>query len=166
MVCRFAPRTRSNPASAVASPANLNWLVEPARPGDLPAITELVEAVGGDLEDLLPEQFLVGRVGSTGRGKIVGCCRLKPYSGFHELASLAVDGEWRNSGVGRSLVAGLVAWYEGPIYLICEDDVVDFFRKFGFVLIPMPEMPTGLQAKWQRYVDQLGHINVMRRYAD
>ncbi len=141
-------------------------MVEPARPGDLPAIAELVAAVGGDLEDLLTEQFLVGRAGSTSRGKIVGCGRLKPYSGFCELASLAVDGEWRNSGVGRSIVAELVTWYEGPIYLICEDDVVDFFRRFGFVLIPMSGMLSGLESKWERYVAQLGHINVMRRYAD
>ena len=119
--------------------------------------------MGGDLEDLLAEQFLVGRVQ---QGTIVGCGRLKPYSGFHELASLAVDGESRNSGVGRSLVAELVTWYEGPIYLICEDYVVDFFRRFGFVLIPMSGMLTGLQTKWQRYVAQLGHINIMRRYAD
>jgi len=140
--------------------------VEPARPGDLPAIAELVAAVGGDLEDLVPEQFLVGRGGPTIRGKIVGCGRVKPYSGFYELASLAVDGEWRNGGLGRSIVAELVTWHQGPIYLMCEDDVVDFFRKFGFALIPMSEMLTGLQSKWQRYVDQLGHINVMRRYAD
>ena len=144
----------------------MDWIVEPARPGDLPAIAELVAAVGGDLEDLLAEQFLVGRVGSTVQGKIVGCGRVKPYSGFYELASLAVLREWRNSGVGKSIVAELVTWHEGPIYLICEDDVVDFFRRLGFVLIPMSEMLTGLQSKWQRYITQLGHINVMRRYAD
>ena len=137
--------------------------MELARPGDLPAIAELVAAVGGDLDDLLAGQFLVGR---AQQGKIVGCGRVKPYSGFYELASLAVDGEWRDSGLGRSIVAELVTWHEGPIYLMCEDDVVDFFRKFGFALIPMSEMLTGLQAKWQHYVDQLGHINVMRRYAD
>ena len=150
----------------MASPERLNCVVEPARPVDLPAIAELVAAVGGDLEDLQAEQFLVVRAGSTNRGKIVGCGRLKPYSGFYELASLAVNGEWRNSGVGRSLVAELLTWHEGPIYLICEDDVVDFFRRFGFVLIPMSGMLIGLQSKWQRYVAQLGHINIMRRYAD
>ena len=147
----------------MVSPEQFNCIVEPARPGDLPAIAELVAAVGGDLEDLLAEQFLVGR---EHQGKIVGCGRLKPYSGFCELASLAVDGEWRNSGVGRSIVADLVTWYEGPIYLICEDDVVDFFRRFGFVLIPMSGMLSGLQSKWERYVAQLGHINIMRRYAE
>ena len=150
------------------SPHPKKWAgkVEPARAEDLPAIAELVAAVGGDLEDLLAEQFLVGRAGPTSLGKIVGCCRVKPYSGFYELASLAVNGEWRNSGIGRSLVAELVTGHEGPIYLMCEDDVVDFCRRFGFVLIPMSEMLSGLQSKWQRYVAQLGHINVMRRYAD
>ena len=108
--CRFASRTRSSPANAVASPEKFNCIVEPARPEDLPAIAELVAAVGGDLEDLLVEQFLVGRAGSTIGGKIVGCGRLKSYSVFYELASLAVDGDWRNSGVGRSIVTELVTW--------------------------------------------------------
>ena len=62
-------------------------------------------------------------------------------------------------------MAELVTWYEGPIYLICEDDVVDFFRRFGFVLIPMSEILTGLQSKCQHYMTQFGHINVMRQYA-
>ena len=139
----------------------MNRIVEPALPEDLPAIAELVAAVGGDLEDLAAEQFLVGR---SGQGEIIGCGRLKPYSGFYELASLAVDQDWRNSGVGRSIVAELLTRQEGPIYLICEDDVVEFFGRFGFTLIPMSDMLVGLQSKWQHYMAQLGHINVMRRY--
>ena len=140
-----------------------SWKIEPAQPEDLPAISALIQAVDGDLDDLDSSQFLVGR---SEAGTIIGCGRLKPYSGFYELASLAVGQEWRESGVGRRLVEELVAWHAGPIYLICEDDVVDFFRRFGFHLMPMSEMLSGLQTKWQRYVTQLGHINVMRRYVE
>jgi N-acetylglutamate synthase-like GNAT family acetyltransferase len=71
--------------------------------------------------------------------------------------------EWRVSGVGRELVSRLLERHQGPVYLICEDDVVDFFRRFGFRLIHMSEALPGLATKLERYVAELGHMNVMRR---
>ncbi len=137
------------------------WSVQKAHPEDIAGIAELVATVGGDLEDLRAEQFVVARQGSE---VVIGCGRLKPYPGFCELASLAVVPEWRASGVGREIVDELLKMPGEPIYLLCEDDVVEFFRRFGFMLIPMSKMLTGLQSKWERYLAEAGHINVMRRY--
>ena len=136
------------------------WQVRKARPEDLSAIKHLVASVGGDLEDLEAEQFVVAL---DGEQRVIGCGRLKPYPGFSELASIAVKDEWRASGVGRAVVTQLLTSHQGPVYLICEDDVVDFFRRFGFDLIPMSEMLPGLQSKWERYVAEVGRINVMKR---
>jgi N-acetylglutamate synthase-like GNAT family acetyltransferase len=116
--------------------------------------------VGGDLEDLESQQFVVAL---DSREQVIGCGRLKPYPGFYELASIAVKDEWRASGVGRAVVSQLLASHQGPVYLICEDDVVDFFHRFGFDLVPMSEMLPGLQSKWERYVAEVGHLNVMKR---
>ncbi len=143
------------------------WSVQKARPEDIAGIAELVATVGGDLEDLRAEQFVVARQGPgrvRGIGEVIGCGRLKPYPGFCELASLAVAPEWRASGVGREIVDELLKIPDEPVYLLCEDDVVEFFRRFGFTLIPMSKMLTGLQSKWERYLAEAGHINVMRRY--
>ncbi len=140
------------------------WTLQQARPEDIAGIRELVASVGGDLEDLRAEQFVVARQGPEGVSGVIGCGRLKPYSGFCELASLAVIPEWRASGVGREVVDELLKMPDGPVYLLCEDNVVEFFRRFGFVLIPMSKMLTGLQSKWERYLAEAGHINVMRRY--
>jgi len=41
--------------------------------------------------------------------------------------------------------------------------VIDFFRRFGFDLIPMSKMLSGLHSKWERYAAEVGHLNVMRR---
>lgn len=139
---------------------NTTWRVRPARPEDLPSIEKLVSSVGGDLEYLQAEQFVVAL---DDQGHIIGCGRLKPYPGFCELASIAVEDRWRTAGVGRAVVSQLLKSYVGPVYLICEDDVVDFFRRFGFDLTPMSEAVAGLQSKLERYVAQVGHINVMRR---
>ena len=34
--------------------------------------------------------------------------------------------------MGRAIVTELLKLNSGPIYLICEDNVVDFFRRIGF----------------------------------
>jgi N-acetylglutamate synthase-like GNAT family acetyltransferase len=123
-------------------------------------IKDLVESVGGDLDRLHPEQFVVTR---DAEQRIIGCVRLKPYPGFYELASLAVSDNWRASGVGREMVNALLNSHQGPVFLICEDQVIEFFRRFGFSLIPGSEMPPGLEQKITRYTAESGHINVMRR---
>ncbi len=135
------------------------WQVRPARLYDLPAIEALVAAAGGDREELREDQFLVAE---DDDGAILGCGRLKPYASFVELASLAVGEQTRASGVGREIVTRLVAWGQRPLYLICEDDVVDFFRRFGFGLIPISKIPAELLPKWQRYAAGVDHLNLMR----
>jgi amino-acid N-acetyltransferase len=139
---------------------SLAWRVRPARADDLPGIRALVASVDGDLEDLQAQQFVVA---TDADGQVIGCGRLKPYPGFCELASIAVQDEWRAAGVGRAVVQRLLESHHGPVYLICEDDVVEFFRRFGFDLVPRSEMAAGLQSKLERYIAQAGSINVMRR---
>ena len=70
-----------------------SWQVQDAQSDDLEQIQNLVASVGGDLEHLQPEQFFVARhsVTTDSEYNIIGCVRLKPYTGFRELASLAVS---------------------------------------------------------------------------
>ena len=68
--------------------------------------------------------------------------------------------------MGREIVNGLLERYSGPIYLICEDSVVDFFRRFGFVSIVDREMPAGLRPKWHYFADLAGPMNLMLRGED
>jgi len=114
----------------------------------------------GDRENLADDQFVVAEDEDRA---ILGCGRLRPYPDFCELASLAVVQEARARGVGREIVSSLLERYQGPIYLICEDNVVDFFRRFGFGLIPETDMPVGLRAKWEYFAALAGHMNVMWR---
>ncbi|MCI0857418.1 MAG: GNAT family N-acetyltransferase [Chloroflexi bacterium] len=136
------------------------WQVRPARATDLPAIEGLLISADGDREVLHQDQFVVS---VDIDGVVVGCGRLRPYSDFCELASLAVGSQVRARGMGREIVNGLLERYSGPIYLICEDGVVDFFRRFGFVSILDREMPEGLRAKWDYFADLAGPMNLMLR---
>ena len=126
----------------------------------MPAIQALVAAVAGDGDGLQQDQFVVAEGND---GVILGCGRLRPYPAFCELASLAVSDEARARGVGRDIVNSLLARYQGAIYLICEAEVVDFFRHFGLELIPETGMPEGLRPKWDFYCAQAGAMNLMRR---
>lgn len=126
----------------------------------MPAIESLVAAAEGDREGLREDQFVVAEADD---GVILGCGRLRPYPGFCELASLAVSEQARARGVGRDIVNSLLARYQGAIYLICEDNVVDFFRRFGLERIPESEMPEGLRPKWDFFCSQAGAMNLMLR---
>ena len=136
------------------------WQVRQARATDIPDIERLLIAADGDREELRKEQFVVA---AEDDGTILGCGRLRPYLAFCELASLAVTKEAQAGGVGGELVATLVKMFLGPIYLICEDGVVDFFRRFDFGLIPDSDMPAGLRPKWEYFVGHAGPMNVMLR---
>ncbi len=103
------------------------------------------------------------RIASTPTGFVLGCGRLRPYSDFCELASLAVSSHVRAGGLGREIVNSLLERYSGPIYLICENGVVDFFRRFGFASILDREMPAGLGPKWDYFAGLAGPMNLMLR---
>jgi len=136
------------------------WEIEAAKAADLPEIDELIAAVKGDRADLGAEQFVVAK---SEHARILGCGRLRPYPDFCEIASMAVADDVRANGIGRAIVSRLLERYAGTIYLICEDEVVEFFRRFEFELILEAEMPTGLRPKWDIFRPADGSLNLMRR---
>lgn len=137
-----------------------SWRTRLAEAVDLPAIQQLLSLVRGDAEELREDQFVVAQ---DADGTILGCVRLRPYPELCELASLAVADDARAKGVGRAIVEGVLRLTTVPIYLICEDHVVGFFRRFGFVLIKPEEAPPTLRPKLEYYTGQSSHMNVMHR---
>ena len=136
------------------------WEIEAAKAGDMPEIDELIATVDGDRVDLATDQFVVAK---SEDARILGCGRLRPYPEFCEIASLAVADDVRSAGIGRAIVKRLLANYEGTIYLICDDDVVDFFRSFEFSLLPESDVPDDLRPKWDYFCSPTGSMNLMRR---
>ena len=134
------------------------WQVREAPADDMAAIERLVAQVSGDHYRLEPGQFVAAESESGG---ILGCGRLRPYPGFCEVASLAVDEHRRTKGVGRAIVARLLELYSGDVYLIYEDHLMDFFAHFGFRPVPAYQMPDALRPKWQYFLPVVGPMNVM-----
>lgn len=136
------------------------WEIEAAKAADMPEIEDLIATVDGDRVDLATEQFVVAK---SEDAWILGCGRLRPYPEFCEIASLAVADDSRATGIGRAIVERLLELYEGTIYLICDDDVVEFFRRFEFSLLPESEMPDDLRSKWDYFCSPTKPMNLMRR---
>ena len=136
------------------------WEIEAVKAADMPEIEDLIAAVGGDLVDLATDQFVVAK---TEDARILGCGRLRSYTEFCEIASMAVADGFRTKGIGREILERLLEMYEGTIYLICDDDVVEFFRRFEFSLLSESDIPDGLRPKWDYFCSPARSMNLMRR---
>lgn len=108
------------------------------------------EADGPAIKKLVME----GRINPTGLdwrrfmvavnqdGEVIGCGQIKPHrDGSLELASLAVTGTWRQKGVAHAIIEELLAWHEGPLYLMCRSGLGKMYEKYGFQALDEEHMP-------------------------
>jgi N-acetylglutamate synthase-like GNAT family acetyltransferase len=104
--------------------------LHPAVETDNHRIRDLIHRVGINPMDLNWRHFVVAE---DAYGHFMGCCQLKTHrDGSLELASLAVEDEYRRQGVARALIAHLLEHSPRPLYLMCRSALVPFYEKFGF----------------------------------
>lgn len=144
--------------------------IQPAKPEHASKIRRLVINSGINPTGLNWERFLVAL---TPAGDFIGCGQIKPHSdGTRELASLAVEKEWRGRGVARALIQALINSYPGELYLTCQSNLGPLYEKFGFSPIDEAEMPTYFRrvSKLAGVVSNLvktgEHLLVMRKLPD
>jgi N-acetylglutamate synthase-like GNAT family acetyltransferase len=107
--------------------------------GDFPDIRNLIRLTGINPLGLDWRRFLVAE---TDGGRFIGCGQLKPHGdGSVELASIAVEEEYRGRGVARAVIERLLAYSPRPLYLMCRVDLEPLYRKFGFRPIEPADMP-------------------------
>lgn len=118
-----------------------------ARPGDWPAVRELLERAGLPLDGLDAglRHFVVARDG----GRLVGVAGLEHYGSSALLRSVAVDAAWRSTGVGRLVVEGALdlarSLGASDVYLLTTT-AQDYFPKFGFRCVRRDDLPAALGA--------------------
>jgi predicted N-acetyltransferase YhbS len=66
-----------------------------------------------------------------------------------EFGSLVVESHIRGQGVGGALLHFLVDGADKPVYLLCGERNVDYYRRFGFREIDAADMPVPLRRKWR-----------------
>ncbi len=115
-----------------------------ARADDQATIRALVHGEHLDPMTLDWPNFLVAE-GDGGR--VVGIGQIKPLRGARELGSLVVVADWRERGVGAALIHALMADEPGPLFLVCRERRVPYYRKFGFREIGLGETQGALRVK-------------------
>lgn len=105
---------------------------------DFPAIRELIHRVQINPMGLDWARFVVA---VDWQGQIVGCGQVKPHGdGSRELASIAVEAEWRGQGVASAIIRRLLEQHPGTLYLTCRASLGSFYEPFGFRAIDNDEL--------------------------
>jgi len=99
----------------------------------------LVWKVGINPFGLHWQNFLVAK---DRRRRLIGCGQLKPHGRRSiELASIAVEEEYRNRGVARTVIEELLEGAPRPLYLVCLPRLSSFYERFGFTAANAGHLP-------------------------
>jgi N-acetylglutamate synthase-like GNAT family acetyltransferase len=112
-----------------------------ATEADFSAICALIDTVEINPRGLDWRRFIIA---VDVEDHLVGSGQVKSHKdGSLELASIAVQPEWRKQGVARAIILKLLEVHPRPVYLVCRGRLGAFYEKFGFVVIINPkEMPS------------------------
>ena len=113
--------------------------LRPARETDLTAIRSLVYSTNINPTGLKWPRFIIAEAPD---GKLIACGQIKPHiDGSKELASLAVQSEYRGRGIARAILEKLMLNAPRPLYLMCRLQLGVFYEKFGFYTLQPENMP-------------------------
>jgi N-acetylglutamate synthase-like GNAT family acetyltransferase len=80
------------------------------------------------------------------QGQVIGCGQIKPHGQeILELASIAVEPDYREQGIARAIIEHLISNSPRPLYLMCRSRVGGLYEKFGFRPLGHDGMPRYFQ---------------------
>ena len=106
---------------------------------DFQAIRRLIYRVQINPMSLDWRRFIIAVDASD---KLLACGQLKPHGkDLVELASIAVEPEYRNEGIATAIIDELLKRAPRPVYLICRAPMGSFYERWGFRALERAEMP-------------------------
>lgn len=120
------------------------YRIRPAQADEEPIIREMIRREHLDPFNVHWQNFLV----AEGDRGIIGIGQVKPYPSGHELGSLVVEPEQRQSGVGAALITALIARDGGPLLLFCLAFREPYYSKFGFRRVGLRDLPGEFKLKY------------------
>jgi amino-acid N-acetyltransferase len=104
-----------------------------AKEGDQKAIRGLIRRVRINPLNLDWHNFVLA---VDKHGQMIGCGQIKIHrDGTNELASIAVEREWRGQGVATTIIQSLLESARLPIWLVCQAELEAFYKRFGFRVV-------------------------------
>lgn len=127
-----------------------NATYEKATPKDEQEIINLLQSLNGDRANFDINKFYVAK----NEEEIIGCVRIKVFDGgCLELASLAVQPNYQNQGVGSKLVTTLLqAEISRPIFLLTSLDKESFYKKFDFAVVEPLNLPDEFKKEYDKII--------------
>jgi N-acetylglutamate synthase-like GNAT family acetyltransferase len=120
-------------------PTALNYHIRPASQEDEKRIKDLIQRVQINPMGIHWERFVVAE---TTDNMFIGCGQIKQhFDGSQELASIAVEEEYRGHGIAAAIINRLLENPERPLYLMCRPRLGTFYEKFGFSALQVSEYP-------------------------
>jgi L-amino acid N-acyltransferase YncA len=120
--------------------------IGPAKPGDGPAIRQLLHSL--DLPDQGIENAMTYFWVARGGEGIVGSVGLEVYADLVLLRSLAVARQWQGRGLGRALTDTALSYIAArqyrAVYLLTTTAEA-FFACYGFHSVPRTQVPVSVQ---------------------
>jgi N-acetylglutamate synthase-like GNAT family acetyltransferase len=102
-------------------------------------IDDLIHLVGINPSGLDWKRFIVA---VNEAEQVIACGQIKPHGGdIRELASIAVQPEYRGLGLARAVMEMLLSESPRPLYLMCLSHNGPMYQKFGFQVIEGKQMP-------------------------
>jgi N-acetylglutamate synthase-like GNAT family acetyltransferase len=83
-------------------------------------------------------------------GSVLGFAQMKDLGrGVQEFGSLIVEPHVRGLGIGAALLRHFAEVTPHPLYLLCGERNIGYYRRFGFRELNGDEMPVPLRRKWR-----------------
>jgi N-acetylglutamate synthase-like GNAT family acetyltransferase len=75
---------------------------------------------------------------------------VRPEKDIYEIDSVVTLKEYRGKGYAAAVVGALLNRAPRPLYLLAETDLVAYYGRFGFQIIPDAEAPDAMreQVEW------------------
>ena len=104
---------------------------------DMRGVQELLEAQGWGDSDASRGTTFIAKAGKT-----VGMIRLIEVAPQTVVVDdVLVREDKRGEGIGTQLMQAAMNSRGGTLYLCCHDDVIDFYKRFGFSLVGPDTLP-------------------------
>ena len=114
--------------------------IRPAKVTDQSAIRSLIRIVGINPLGLDWRRFYLA---VDSNDHLIGCGQIRVHGdGSRELASIAVQENWRQQGVATRIITTLLNGEQGNVWLMCQTEMVPFYEKFSFYeVLQLEDLP-------------------------